>query len=388
MIPGKELRQKFYNTFRESGEPVQIFFSPGRLCLIGEHIDYNGGLVLPAAISLGIYAVIRPNNSGIIKIISEQEELPVTIDLSNEIQFQKERGWGNYPAGVLKYMLDRGHSFKGAEVLFVSDLPAGSGLSSSAAIEVLTGFAFHSLNAQGSIDKLQLAQLCKSVENDFIGVECGIMDQFAVAMGKRDHAMLLDCNSLEFEYVPVKLNDYAIVIFNTNKKRELAESIFNVRVQECSRALQSIRAYRKVENLPQATIEQVNQWVDNPAARKRALHVVAENKRVTQAAHELANMNLKAFGELLFQSHDSLRSLYEVTGRELDAIVDAAKKRTECIGAKMSGAGFGGCAYAVVERDKADAFIGFILRSYKIETSLKADYYFAGIDDGVRKLKD
>ncbi len=385
MLHLHRLRRKFSDVFGTNAEHAQIFFSPGRVCLIGEHIDYNGGFVLPAAVSLGIYGVFRENGSNTLRMYSGIGRNEARIELEEEITFSDKAGWGNYPAGVVKCLMRQGVPITGGELLFESNLPVGAGLSSSAAMEVLTGYIFSSRNSP-TLDKIELATLCKKAENDFVGVQCGIMDQFAVAMGKKNHAVKLNCNSLRYEYVPVEMGEYVLVIFNTNKKRELTGSLFNQRVSECNEALGQIMKHKAVEALADAGMDDVNCFVTNPVARKRALHVVQENIRVKEAAEALKSGDIEKFGMLLFRSHESLRKLYEVTGHELDALEEAARKHPACIGAKMSGAGFGGCALAIVKKDAMDDFVRHVLESYHAKTGLDADFYLAEVDEGVRRL--
>lgn len=385
MIAQEVLLQKFSDKFSADTNEAKIFFAPGRVCLIGEHIDYNGGLVLPAAISLGIHGVFKGNSSQVLKLRSGIDEKEAQIRLDEEISFDAKRGWANYPAGVVKYLLQRGIIISGGELLFESDLPVGAGLSSSAAIEVLTAFIFTSLSGF-PISNIELAKLCKEVENKFIGVQCGIMDQFAVAMGKKKFAMQLNCNSLEHKYVPVDLGEYSLVLFNTNKKRELTDGLFNQRVSECQQALESIRRHRDVESLADADEQDVNEFVKNPIARKRAFHVVQENIRVQWAGDALRKGDVEKFGSLLFQSHESLSNQYEVTGKELDAFFTAAHKHPACIGAKMSGAGFGGCAFAVVKSDFVEEFKREVLKDYLSMTGINGEFFAVNIEDGVRMI--
>jgi len=385
MLHIHQLRRNFSDTFGNDAEQTHIFFSPGRVCLIGEHIDYNGGIVLPAAISFGIYGVFRENGSNVLRMRSGLEQTEVTLNLEDEIRYADKAGWGNYPAGVIHSLKQKGLRIPGGDLLFESDLPVGAGLSSSASMEVLTSFIFSSLTDIPT-DRIELAKLCKEVENDFVGVQCGIMDQFAVAMGKKSHAVKLDCHSLQFEHVPVELGEYSLVIFNTNKKRELTDSLFNQRVSECGEALKAIQKHKKIDNLANADTKAVNDFVVNPVAKKRALHVVQENGRVKEAVAALKAGDIQKFGMLLFQSHASLKQLYEVTGQELDAIEEAARAHPACIGAKMSGAGFGGCAFAIVKSDANDDFIQHVLESYNAKTGLDATPHFAEIEDGVRRI--
>lgn len=379
------LRKKFADTFGADAEQTQVFFSPGRLCLIGEHIDYNGGLVMPAAISLGIYGVFRSDDSNTLRMRSGLEKNEVTLYLDDDIVFSEKAGWGNYPAGVVKYLRQHGIKVPGGNLLFESNLPVGAGLSSSAALEILTAFVFASFHDTFPA-RIELAKLCKAAENDFVGVQCGIMDQFAVAMGKKNHALVLNCNTLEYEHIPAELGDYAIVIFNTNKKRELTGSLFNVRVRECGEAQMAIHKHRRIENLAEAAEADVNDWVHDPAAKKRALHIVRENNRVREAASALRAGDIQKFGMLLFQSHASLRQYYEVTGRELDTLEEAARSHPACIGAKMSGAGFGGCIFAIVKKNATDDFVSRVLERYHAKTRLHATPYFTEIEDGVRRV--
>ncbi len=386
MIPLSTLHRNFINYFGNSGKPLHTFFAPGRVCLIGEHIDYNDGWVLPAAISIGVHAVFRADGSRLLKMRSSLSEQVFNLNLDEIITRQTENGWANYPSGVIKYLIRKGFAIPGGELLFESDLPAGAGLSSSAAIEVLTAFMFSELTGN-PIPLLEIATLCKSVENDFIGVQCGIMDQYAVAFGRKNNALLLNCNSLSHDSIEVNLGEYALLILNTNKKRELTDSKFNERTAECREALEAIRKQKNIEHLAEASAEDVESYVINPVVKKRVMHVIAENKRVVEASQALKNSEIHQFGKLLFQSHESLKNLYEVTGKELDAIESAAREHPACIGAKMSGAGFGGCALAIVKKNEAEAFIEFVEKKYFEQTGLKAECYAVFIDDGVRRIE-
>jgi len=273
-----QIRKKSRDYFGQGGLEEHIFFAPGRVCLIGEHIDYNGGSVLPAALSMGIYAIFRPNNSQQIRIRSGLDDREVLVSLEEEIGFKEENGWGNYPLGVIKYLQDLGLHIKGGDLSFETNLPIGAGLSSSAAIEVLTAYLFSSLNEKGFLSNEEIALLCKDVENDFVGVQCGIMDQFAVALGKKNQAIMLDCSTLKHEYVPVNLKEHELVIFNTNKTRELSNSQFNKRTEECLEAFETIGKYKEIKSLVEAHLDDVDRFIKDPVIRKRAKHVIAENK--------------------------------------------------------------------------------------------------------------
>jgi galactokinase len=379
------LQKNFLETFGRDAEKEQVFFAPGRVCLIGEHIDYNGGFVLPAAISLGIYAVARPNKSNTLHIKSTLDNKEFVFDLSKEILFNPLNSWANYPLGVAKYFIQKGYTINGCEILFASTLPVGSGLSSSAAIEVLTGYILSQLNTI-EISQQALALAAKEVENNFVGVQCGIMDQFAVAFGKKNHAIKLNCTTLEYEYLPLHLSEYNLVIFNTNKKRELAESAFNIRVKECNDALQIIKQHENIFCLADASLEAIEKYIDDEVLYKRAYHVVSENLRVAKAAEVLKQNNIQAFGKLLFESHNSLKNNYEVSGKELDTFIDFAKQHSDCLGAKMTGAGFGGCAVAIVKANTSEDFITEALAYYKKETDRNGEAYIAEISDSVKAV--
>jgi galactokinase len=379
------LRKNFIETFGRDAESEEIFFAPGRVCLIGEHIDYNGGLVIPAAISLGIYAVARPNKSNTLHIKSTLDNKEFVFDLSKKIIFNPSYGWANYPLGMAKYFIQKGHTIYGCEILFTSTLPVGSGLSSSAAVEVLTGYILSQLN-KIDIQKQELALAAKEVEYNFVGVQCGIMDQFAVAFGKENHAIKLNCTSLEYEYLPLYLSEYNLVIFNTNKKRELAESSFNTRVKECNDALQIIKQHENISCLADASLEAIEKYIEDEILYKIAYHVVSENLRVAKAAEVLKQNNIETFGKLLFESHDSLKNNYEVSGKELDTFIDFSKQHSGCLGAKMTGAGFGGCAVAIVKSNLIEDFTNNALGYYKKETGRGGEIYIAEISDGVKAI--
>jgi galactokinase len=379
------LRKIFFDTFGRDANQEQVFFAPGRVCLIGEHIDYNGGLVVPAAISLGIYAVARKTNNQILHLKSTIDNAEYTFDLTKEISYNTKNSWANYPLGMAAYLKNKGYVLNGCEILFHSTLPVGSGLSSSAAVEVLTGKVLATLN-NIEISRKDLALAAKDVENNFVGVQCGIMDQFAVAFGEENHAIKLNCNTLEYELLPLVLNEYKLVIFNTNKKRELAESAFNKRVSECSEALKLIQQYEPINCLADATLEMVEKYVANETLYKRAYHVVSDNNRVKEAAEALKKNDLHLFGKLLFESHLSLKNNYEVSGKELDSFIEYAATNNNCLGAKMTGAGFGGCAVAVVEKTSINSFIEESLHYYKKNTHLTGTAYIAEISDCVKIL--
>lgn len=379
------LKAQFYSHFGEGAEP-SIFFCPGRVNLIGEHIDYNGGWVFPSALDMGIWLAIRKHNGNYTALRSLNAFKPVDVALSDELRYNDAYGWANYPIGVAAFLINEGYTLSQYNMLFYGNLPDGAGLSSSAAIEVLTAYALLTVEGQRIDDKVWLATFCQKVENQFIGVKCGIMDQFSVAMGKKDHAVLLDCNSLQYEYVPVRLEAYSLVIMNTNKRRELADSKYNERRNECEKALEILKQYFLINNLCEADLGAVNKLIDDPVLKRRASHVINENQRVHKAVEVLKNGNIRYFGLLLNDSHRSLRDDYEVTGAELDAIVEAAQASPFCIGARMTGAGFGGCAIALVQTAHYQQFIQEVGDAYTQATGLKATFYQSQIGEGVHQL--
>lgn len=382
------LRSEFAQAYGTVGEPVRYFFSPGRVNLIGEHLDYNGGYVFPVALTLGIYAAIRLRQDNLIVLKSLNAMPAVAVDLNKPVENQPVDGWANYPKGVVKYLLDSGYSLKGCDILFSGNLPDGTGLSSSAALLVLTAFMLRTVNGDAAIDKVELAKFAQTVENRFIGVNCGIMDQFAVAMGQKDCAILLDCETLKYQYIPFVLKEYSLVIMNTNKKRELTESKYNDRRSECEQALAVIRRYTPVANLCQATLADVEAYLTDDVLHRRARHVVSENIRVQAAVRLMGQGDIKGFAQLMSASHMSLKDDYEVSGQELDAMVASAQQAPGCIGARMTGGGFGGCAIALVHTDKLAEFASVVTAGYKTSTGRIAEIYVAGIAGGVSLLEE
>lgn len=386
-MDSKQLQHIFQDKYGVSSRPLHCYFAPGRVNLIGEHIDYNGGFVFPAALSLGIYGMLRFRSDQIINLKSTNASLEVTVDLRQPILHNIEDGWGNYPKGVIKYLLESGCSVGGYDILFSGNLPDGAGLSSSAAMLILTAFMLRSASGDRSIDCITLAQDCQAVENEFIKVNCGIMDQFAVAMGRQNCAMLLDCQTLHHKYIPFLLGEYRLVIMNTNKKRELAESKYNQRRDECEQILALIRRQHPVASLCQVLPADVKEYIVDEVLRRRAYHAISENNRVLLAAERLEQGDIISFGKLMTESHLSLKNDYEVTGLELDSIVDNALKAAGCIGARMTGAGFGGCAIALVERGMLEKFKVTVTQGYQRETGLIPGFYVADIADGVKKIE-
>jgi galactokinase len=379
------IQEEFVKRFNK--EPDFLFFCPGRVNLIGEHIDYNGGQVMPCAISCGTWLAVSKNIDKRFRF--HCLNFPEIADLHLQGSYSKTgKEWFNYPLGVIHFLLEDGHSLSGLDMLFHGNLPIGAGLSSSASIEVLMGFAISSMFGL-DIDRKQIVLLGKKAENEFIGLNCGIMDQFAVAMGKKDHAILLNCDTLDFDYIPFQTGDISLVIINSNKQRSLSESKYNERFAECGMALKLLRQGTDAANLCDITPEQfekLRHFIKNAVLEKRALHVVTEQSRVIAAATALRSDDLKEFGRLMFASHQSLKELYEVSGKELDTIVDFCQSYSGCYGARMTGAGFGGCAIALVKKDRLDDFKDMLSKNYKSKTGLKAEVFVSGAEEGVREI--
>lgn len=361
------------------------YFAPGRVNLIGEHLDYNGGLVLPAAISLGVKLNYQPRSDEQIIFRSATHPFTTSVNISDELEYAATQDWANYPIGIIHHLKAEGISLKGCELTYESNLPEGAGLSSSAAVEVITAFALLS-QSQSRINKVWLANFCKEVENNFIGVKCGIMDQYAVALGKKDYALLIDCNELTHDYIPVELNDYRLVIMNTQKPRSLIHSKYNERKAECEEALKKIKSVKpETENLANASPVYLD-IIGDELLRKRAKHVVTENLRVKESVKALRYNDLSTFGRLMNASHASLRDDYEVSGIELDTLVEEAQKTSGCLGARMTGAGFGGCAIAIVHETAIDAFTQKVSDKYNAVTGLQCRMYIAETADGVKEF--
>lgn len=367
-----------------SGE-IALFFAPGRVNLIGEHTDYNGGFVLPSALSLGIWAAVRFTGKRTVNLRSVDFPGKTAVSLDEDIRFEVSEGWANYSKGVIRHLQSQEFEVPGCEILFAADLPSKAGLSSSAALEVLTGYLLLYPSQGECIDRVSLARLCQIAENEFVGVKCGIMDQFAVAMGRKDAALLLDCSTLEHEFVPLNLGEHVLVIMDTGKKRGLESSKYNQRRLECEKALEAIRRHKPVSSLCRATMADVFS-IEDKTAMRRARHAVSENLRTLEAARLLRQGDLAGFGRLMVQSHDSLRDDYEVTGFELDTIVHDALAFDGCIGARMTGAGFGGSAIALVRKDKEKEFIRAVSQSYAGKTGLLPRFYTCVAGDGVQAL--
>lgn len=382
-----ELVRDFIQLFGQSGQDICTFFAPGRVNLIGEHTDYNGGYVLPCSLHIGTYVVSRLNDDGMIRLYSKNFHDDGIVSIrKDELAYDECHGWANYPKGIIQALMPK-HVQKGIDVLYYGNIPNGAGLSSSASIELATAVMLNEL-FQLRMEMMELVKISQKVENEYIGVNCGIMDQFAVGMGKAGHALLLDCQTLKYEYLPLSLEDCSIVIANTNKKRGLADSAYNERRATCEQALAKLQRYVSIHSLSDLTIEQFNEYahVFSPTEQKRVRHVVSENERTKQAASALQKGDLHTFGQLMRKSHESLRDDYEVTGKELDTLVEAAWKHKGTIGARMTGAGFGGCTVNIVKDDHIPSFIEEVGKMYEMEIGYAPSFYVAKIGDGAKQL--
>lgn len=383
------LRKKFDEAYGPSSyEPIQVF-SPSRVNVIGEHIDYNGGSVLPCAIEIGTFAVARKNDDNKLRLISGNFELGGEFDFPLPQVCDEGIGWMNYALGVAKYIEEAGHLVGGADIYLEGNIPNGAGLSSSASLELLLGEIFNLLYNEGKIDKVDLVKIGMRTENDFIGLHTGIMDQFIIALGKKDHAMLLNTGTLEYSYYPFVLGDNSLVIMSTNYRRELKDSKYNERRRECDEALAILQKVKPAEALCDYGLEDLDllDHIESPVVRNRARHAIMENDRVAKAVDALASGNIEELGNLLKQSNDSLRDLYEVTGPYLDAITKHANDHPACLGARMTGAGFGGCAIAIVKDEGMEDFKDYVGQQYEKDTSIEATFISSGVADGVKQVQ-
>lgn len=384
----KDLHNIFATKFGKAA--TGDYFAPGRINLIGEHTDYNGGYVFPAAITIGTYGVARSREDDLVRLYSENfPEAGIMEFTLDELNYAKKHDWANYPKGMLKFIQEKVQTIDhGFEIVFYGTIPNGAGLSSSASIELLTGVIIRDL-FDLNIEMLDLVKIGKTVENKFIGVNSGIMDQFAIGMGQKDHALLLDTNTLDYEVVPAEFGDYVIAIMNTNKRRELADSKYNERRSECEEALKRLQtklAIKSLGELDEATFFANTDLIGDATLIKRAKHAVTENQRTLKAKTALEAGDLVQFGKLLDSSHESLQKDYEVTGVELDTLVKAAQDHPGSLGARMTGAGFGGCAIALVKNTEWDDFVEKVSAQYLEKIGYQTDIYKASIDDGARKL--
>lgn len=381
--------EKFKELFGSEGE-IGVYFAPGRVNMIGEHTDYNGGHVFPCALTIGTYGVARKREDKKLRFYSMNfEQLGVIESSVEDLKPEKEADWTNYPKGVMWAFGEKGMKVtQGMDIVLFGNIPNGSGLSSSASVEVLTGFILRDMFGF-DVTNQDLALIGQYSENKFNGVNCGIMDQFAIAMGKKGNAIFLDTATLQYEYAPIELADAKIVISCSNKKRGLGDSKYNERRSECERALTELKEVVKIESLGDLTEEQFEQYKDaikEEVCKKRAKHAVYENQRTIHAVRALKENNVALFGKLMNESHVSLRDDYEVTGIELDTLVEEAWKIDGVIGARMTGAGFGGCTVSIVKDAAVETFIREVGAAYEKKIGYAADFYVVEIGDGPVKL--
>ena len=386
----EKLLKKFKELFGDTSD-ARFYFSPGRVNLIGEHTDYNGGHVFPCALTIGTYGAAQKRNDNKIHFYSMNLDNFGVIEVTLEdLSYHAEYNWANYPLGVVWAFAEKGYTLdSGFDMVIWGNIPNGSGLSSSASLEVLTGVILRDLYNIDTLTMTDLALIGQYSENNFNGCNCGIMDQFAVAMGKADNAIFLDTSTLNFEYAPVKLKDAKIIITNSKVKHSLVDSAYNTRRQECADALAALQTVVSIESLgdlDMETFEKYKSVIGDPVKEQRAKHAVAENQRTIDAVAALKADNIELFGQLMNQSHISLRDDYEVSCEEIDILVDLAWNTPGVIGSRITGGGFGGCTVSIVKNDAIDTFIETIGAAYKEKVGHEAEFYTVEIGDGARRL--
>ena len=385
----ESLIRRFKEIYCSGGE-IYVYFAPGRVNLIGEHTDYNGGHVFPCALTIGTYGIVRKREDRKLRFYSENfSELGIMETDLDDLVPREEADWTNYPKGVMWAFEKRGFKLpSGLDILIYGNIPNGSGLSSSASLEVLTGVILKDMFGI-DVSMVDIALIGQYSENNFNGCNCGIMDQFASAMGKKDHAIFLDTNTLEYEYAPVVLEDAKIVIINSKVKHSLVDSAYNDRRNECEIALLELQTVVDVKTLGDLTEEEFEKHKDaikSEIRQKRAKHAVYENQRAIKAVAALKENDMEAFGELMNTSHISLRDDYEVSCEEIDILVELAWKMEGVVGSRITGGGFGGCTVSIVKNDVVDCFIETIGAKYKEKVGHEAEFYVVDIGDGARSL--
>lgn len=384
----KELFQRFEEVFGYSSE--NLYFSPGRINLIGEHTDYNGGKVFPCAITMGTYGIVSPREDKMVYAFSDNLPELGTLSFSLEdITYEKEDNWTNYVKGMLLYIQEKLDEFShGFDLFIYGTIPNGASLSSSASLEVLTGVIANDLY-QANLSGETIAKLGMRVENEFLNLNSGIMDQFIIANAKKRHALLLDTNTLEYEQIPLNLPDHKIVIMNSLTRRELVDSEYNTRREQCEEALEMLQKVVSISSLgelSESEFEEYKYAITDSVLARRAKHAVYENVRTEKAAEALRNNQLEAFGQLMNESHLSLHEDYEVTVKETDFLVRSAWRQEGVLGARMTGGGFGGCCIAIVENDEVDSFIDHVGADYEEEIGFLPEFYIAETEDGAQKI--
>ncbi len=377
--------------FKEAyGTQPELYFAPGRVNFIGGHTDYNGGFVLPCAVSFGTYLAIAPNNDNVFRFETTNFEYKAVVK-KEEIHIKQDNEWINYPLGVINQFVAAGIDFgHGIDMLFSGDFPEGSGLSSSASIELVTAFAFNEIYKAG-FSKIDLIKMSHKAESEFVGVTSGIMDQYAAGIGESDSVILLNCHTQEYQLVPIDLKDHSIIIMNTNRNDEHAKEKCRQRLDECKQALEQLKTIKpgikNLSDISPAEFEKLGSVIKDPVIFRRARHVVSENNRVLLAVDALKKNDLIAFGQLMNDSHESLRHDFQATGIELNTIVNAARKVKGIIGASVTGTGFGGCAIALTEKRYVEAVINKVGPAYEKEIGIKPMFYITNINNGAGKVE-
>ena len=390
----KELIQEFINIYGGTEEGIRVFASPGRVNLIGEHTDYNGGYVFPAALKMKTTIIMRKRDDNTIRLKATDLDGIVEADIS-KLDSYKGIPWGDYQLGVAYILQNHGYDIQGVDLLYDDTVPHGGGLSSSAAIEVSTALLFATLSNEKNgitkpVDMIEMAKLAQKAEHEYAGVNCGIMDQFASAMGKENHAIFLDCKNLDYKLVPLELGSRKIVISNTNKKHSLGASKYNERRAQCEEGFAILKTAMPdktcLGEISAEEFEAHKALIKDEKILRRVTHVITEDNRVLEAIDALKKGDIPYFGELMNASHDSLRDNYEVTGNELDTMVEEARKIKGVLGSRMTGAGFGGCTVSIVEADSVDEFVREVGKNYEAKTGLKPDFYVTETGDGGREI--
>ncbi len=378
------LVEKFQQVYGR--QPEAVFFAPGRVNLIGDHTDYNGGLVFPAALTMGTYLAIAKNRIGHWNIASlNQDNIWTMCNVDRPL---RHYNWVDYPLGICQEFTERGIQLEGYNLLYFGDLPIGASLSSSASIELVTAIAFNAISGN-PFSQLELVIISQHAENHFVEMNCGIMDQFASGFGKKGHAIALDCNTLDYELVPLEMQGLSFVISNTNKPRELVNSAYNQRRNDCQTALELLQQHCEIESLCQLSVAEFDKLYPgllSGEVLRRARHAISEHQRVKEAVHALKAHDMARFGQLMNESHDSLRDDYEVSCPELDFLVTESRKTDGVLGSRMTGAGFGGCTVSLIQEAQVSEFIRQVGEAYEKHFKLHADFYKAEIGDGARPL--
>lgn len=389
------MREKMLHIFRNMFGRIdncRLFFAPGRVNLIGEYTDFNGGHVLPCALTIGTYAAVRLRSDKKCRLYSENfSELGIIETSLETIEYNEAHDWANYPKGLVSIFKDEGFNIEqGFDIAFYGNIPNGAGLSSSASIEVVMAVVLKALYKL-EITMDQMVLLAQKTENNYIGVNCGIMDQFAIGMGKREYGVLLNTSTMAYKYAHLELGEYALVIANTNKRRGLGESKYNERRKECESALADLNTVVTIKHLCDLDVDTFNlhkQVIKNPIHLKRATHVISENERTLKAHDELNAGHMEAFGALMNASHQSLKEYFEVTGTELDTLVAIAQNYEGVIGSRMTGAGFGGCTVSLILKEEVNGFIENVNQLYKDKIGYDAEFYVVEAGDGACELTE